>query len=175
MVDPPEAESGPVLQQITPYMSASIRQSPNLSVCFQVDAQRYLNRKWLSTAHRFTWSIQPCYSSVARTTACTPGDSSARFLTLERCAPESSRISLPLAPTRVMDVSTAKERQRRIMATFTIDSDNNISALAGLPAGADESQSFSSAKELAKLTAEWPISRLVDTWNSLRAWRPSMI
>ena len=45
------------------------------------------------------------------------------------------------------------------MSTFTIDSDNNITAHAGLPAGADESQSFSSAKELAKLTAEWPASR----------------
>ena len=29
------------------------------------------------------------------------------------------------------------------MSTFTIDSDNNITAHAGLPAGADESQSFS--------------------------------
>jgi hypothetical protein len=35
-----------------------------------------------------------------------------------------------------------------------------------LPAGADESQSFSTSKELAKLTAEWPASRLADTWNS---------
>ena len=52
------------------------------------------------------------------------------------------------------------------MSTFTIDADNNITAHAGLSAGADESQSFSSAKELAKLTAEWPVSRLVDTWNS---------
>jgi hypothetical protein len=47
------------------------------------------------------------------------------------------------------------------MATFTIDSDNNITALAGLPAGAEESQSFSNPKELAKLTADWPVSRLV--------------
>jgi hypothetical protein len=54
------------------------------------------------------------------------------------------------------------------MSTFTIDGENNIMAHAALPAGADESQSFSSAKELAKLTAEWPVSRLVDTWNSLR-------
>jgi hypothetical protein len=52
------------------------------------------------------------------------------------------------------------------MATFTIDSENDIVAHTGLPAGADESQSFSTAKELAKLTAGWPISRLVETWNS---------
>lgn len=58
------------------------------------------------------------------------------------------------------------------MATFTIDSDNNITAHAALPAGADESQSFSTAKELAKLTAEWPASRLVDTWNSFAGVAP---
>ena len=58
------------------------------------------------------------------------------------------------------------------MSTFTIDSDNNITAHAGLPAGADESQSFSNTKELAKLTAEWPASRLVDTWNSFAGVAP---
>jgi hypothetical protein len=41
------------------------------------------------------------------------------------------------------------------ISTFTIDSENNITALAELPTGADASQSFSNAKELAKLTAEW--------------------
>ena len=58
------------------------------------------------------------------------------------------------------------------MLTFTIDSDNNITALADLPAGADPSQSFSTAKELAKLTAEWPASRLVETWNSFAGVAP---
>jgi hypothetical protein len=52
------------------------------------------------------------------------------------------------------------------MSTFTIDADNNITALVGLAAGADQSQSFSTAKELAKITAEWPVSRLADIWNS---------
>ena len=58
------------------------------------------------------------------------------------------------------------------MATFTIDAENNITALAGLPAGADQSQSFSTAKELAKLTTEWPTSRLVETWNSFAGVAP---
>jgi hypothetical protein len=58
------------------------------------------------------------------------------------------------------------------MATFTIDSENNITAHSGLPAGVDESQSFSSAKQLAKLTAAWPISRLVETWNSFASVAP---
>jgi hypothetical protein len=58
------------------------------------------------------------------------------------------------------------------MSTFTIDSDNNITALAGLPAGAEESPLFSNPKELAKLTADWPMSRLVRTWNSFAGVTP---
>jgi hypothetical protein len=58
------------------------------------------------------------------------------------------------------------------MATFRIDSENNIVAHSGVPAGADESQSFSTAKQLARLTAEWPASRLVDTWNSFAGVAP---
>ena len=58
------------------------------------------------------------------------------------------------------------------MPTFTIDSDNNITAHAGLPADADQSQSFTNQKELAKLTAEWPASRLVEIWNSFAGVAP---
>jgi hypothetical protein len=43
---------------------------------------------------------------------------------------------------------------------------------AGLPAGADESQLFFTAKELAKLTAEWTASRLVNTWNGFAGVAP---
>jgi hypothetical protein len=73
-----------------------------------------------------------------------------------------------------MDVTTAKEaaKEKASMPTFTIDSDNNITAHAGLPVGTEESQSFSTAKELAKLTAEWPLSRLVETWNSFAGVAP---
>jgi hypothetical protein len=55
---------------------------------------------------------------------------------------------------------------------FTIDSENNIVAHAALPAGGDESQTFSTAKELAKLAVKWPMSRLVDTWNSFAGVAP---
>jgi Protein of unknown function (DUF3489) len=58
------------------------------------------------------------------------------------------------------------------MATFTVDSDNNITACAGVPAAAENMQSFSSVQQLAKLTAEWPASRLVDTWNSFAGVAP---
>jgi hypothetical protein len=58
------------------------------------------------------------------------------------------------------------------MNTFTIDSDNNITAHAALPASADNLQSFSSAKDLDKLTAGWPVARLVETWNSFAGVAP---
>lgn len=114
------------------------------------------------------------HSSVATTSSylhARPGDSSARFLALEV---SPSRICLPLVPTRAMNVTAANHRRQRRshMATFTINSDNNITAHTGLPAGTDESQSFSTAKELAKLTADWPAARLVDTWNSFAGVAP---
>jgi hypothetical protein len=54
---------------------------------------------------------------------------------------------------------------KRVKATFTIDSENNVTAHAGLPpAGANEP--FANLKDLTRLTAKWPASRLVDVWNS---------
>jgi hypothetical protein len=58
------------------------------------------------------------------------------------------------------------------MSTFTIDVENNITALAGLPTSGDELQSFSTSQELAKLTTDWPLSRLVETWNSFAGVAP---
>ena len=58
------------------------------------------------------------------------------------------------------------------MNTFTIDPDNNITVLAEVPAGLDRSTTFASEKELAKLTAEWPMSRLIDAWNSFAGMAP---
>jgi integrase/recombinase XerD len=117
------------------------------------------------------------HSSVATTSSylhARPGDSSARFLTLERFAPESGRIRLPLVPAGGMNVTSAKYKRpkEKAMPTFTIDAENNIVAHAALPAGSDQSQSFSSAKELAALIAEWPASRLVDIWNSFAGVAP---
>jgi len=56
--------------------------------------------------------------------------------------------------------------------TFTIDTDNNIAAHAGQPASAENLQSFDSYQELAKLAAEWPGTRLVETWNSFAGAAP---
>jgi hypothetical protein len=55
------------------------------------------------------------------------------------------------------------------MTTFTISSDNNITAFptpdhaeAAIGTGA---QPFTSQKDLAKLAAEWSMGRLVEVWN----------
>ena len=58
------------------------------------------------------------------------------------------------------------------MTTFTIDTDNNITAHAEQPANADINQFFATEKELAKLAADWPASRLVEVWNSFAGATP---
>lgn len=58
-----------------------------------------------------------------------------------------------------------------VRATFTIDSENNVIAHAGLPpAGANEP--FANLKDLTRLAAKWPLSRLVDIWNSFAGAAP---
>ena len=57
------------------------------------------------------------------------------------------------------------------MTTFTIDSDNTITAFGSAEEAAAASttpfDSFASSKELAELVAGWPAERLVAIWNSL--------
>ena len=52
------------------------------------------------------------------------------------------------------------------MTTFSIETDNNITAFAAaeqVPEGQDR---FATEKELAKLTADWPLSRFPEVWNT---------
>jgi hypothetical protein len=60
------------------------------------------------------------------------------------------------------------------MKTFTIDTDNNISAFATPEeaAATNPSQSFASQQELEELAAAWPAERLVAVWNSLPGVKP---
>ncbi len=57
------------------------------------------------------------------------------------------------------------------MSTFTIDTENNITAFAEYEdalnhrIGSTEG-TFASEKELAKLTSQWPIGRFADVWNT---------
>jgi hypothetical protein len=53
------------------------------------------------------------------------------------------------------------------MITFTIDNtDNNITAFAAAEQIPEGHEHFSSEKELARQSAQWPISRFVEIWNS---------
>src|ERR1035437_1731207 len=99
---------------------------------------------------------------------------------IARCSPASiySRIALLFKHFGVIDVMTAQSvaPRRTIMTTFTIDTDNNITAFptqdhaeAAVGTGA---QAFTSQKELAELAAAWPAERLVAIWNSLPGVTP---
>ena len=56
------------------------------------------------------------------------------------------------------------------MTRFTISSDNNITAFPTPEAAQDTlalgAMSFTSQKDLAKVTTDWPTSRLVEVWNA---------
>jgi len=69
--------------------------------------------------------------------------------------------------------STATAAKEKAMATFTIDSENNITGYApgaAIPAG--RSERFTTAGELAALTEQWPAGRFVEVWNSIPGLTP---
>jgi len=72
-----------------------------------------------------------------------------------------------------MNVNTAQRAadKGKKMIIFTINEDNNITAFAGTEeaaqAGDATATAFDSPAALAKISAEWPLSRFVDIWNSV--------
>lgn len=58
------------------------------------------------------------------------------------------------------------------MKTYTIDTDDNITAFASAKEADGAGERFASAKELAKLAEGWPVARLVAIWNSLPGGEP---
>jgi hypothetical protein len=58
------------------------------------------------------------------------------------------------------------------MTTFTLDTDNNITAHDATPAAQDNMVAFATEKELTKLSAEWPIARFVEVWNAFAGAPP---
>ena len=59
------------------------------------------------------------------------------------------------------------------MATFTIDTENNITAYGpgdAIPDG--HTERFTSEKELGELAVQWPAARLVDAWNGIPGGKP---
>ncbi len=74
--------------------------------------------------------------------------------------------------TTAMTVTTAPSGiKTHQMATFTIDSENDIAA-PRFRSTVDNLQSVTSEKELAKLAAEWPGSGLAEAWNSFAGMAP---
>jgi hypothetical protein len=53
------------------------------------------------------------------------------------------------------------------MAIYTIDDNNIIAVHAQVSAGGIVGARFGSRRDLAKVTAKWPLARLVETWNRL--------
>ena len=51
------------------------------------------------------------------------------------------------------------------MTTFAITNDNNITAFTAAEQVPEGQQRFAAEKELAKVSAEWPISRFAEVWN----------
>jgi len=58
------------------------------------------------------------------------------------------------------------------MMTFTLDTDKNITAHDATPAAQDNVVAFATEKELAKLSADWPITRFVEVWNAFAGAPP---
>jgi hypothetical protein len=76
----------------------------------------------------------------------------------------------------VMTAQSAATQERKIMTTFSIDHENNISVFATAEDAAAATttplDSFTSQQELAELAAGWPAERLLAVWNSLPGVTP---
>jgi len=58
------------------------------------------------------------------------------------------------------------------MTTFAIDTDNNITAFASATQAPEGQLRFTTEKEFAKLSAEWPVSRFAEVWNAFAGVAP---
>jgi hypothetical protein len=72
----------------------------------------------------------------------------------------------PTSPAKTIHLETIMK------IIYTIGDDNNINAFAELPADTVRAEAFASEHELAKLSAHWPASRLLDIWNSFAGVAP---
>jgi hypothetical protein len=83
-----------------------------------------------------------------------------------------------LLANRTVDLAFVANRAMNgvAMNTFTIDTNNNITAFASLDqaraAKIHNSEYFGSSQELAKLVACWPRNRPVEIWNSFAGVAP---
>ena len=72
--------------------------------------------------------------------------------------------------------TVSRGKENIYMTTFTIDSENNISAFAtpeeAAAMAATPFDTFGNQKELVSLVGQWPAERLVAIWNSLPGAKP---
>jgi Protein of unknown function (DUF3489) len=68
-----------------------------------------------------------------------------------------------------MNVSSRKplRAKEKTMTTFTIDAEDNITAYTDATECNPDLPQFDSQAALAKLSADWPMSRFVEIWNSI--------
>lgn len=74
-----------------------------------------------------------------------------------------------------MNVVTATriaEKERKPMKTYSIDTDDNITAFANAKEAAGRGERFASARDLGRLAGRWPAGRPVEIWNSLPGVEP---
>ena len=80
--------------------------------------------------------------------------SSTSIRTSDSSVPETQEFDLLPPPTGVMNVITARRQGKSEMTTYTIDTENNITAHASKQE-AGEGETFSSQQDLARMVAEW--------------------
>src|SRR6266478_9281322 len=80
-----------------------------------------------------------------------------------------ARLNLHSAPAGVMNVLTTKSGRRSNMKTFAIDRENQVTALEfrpeAEPSAVPDAARFSTIDELAQMTHDWPLARVVAVWN----------
>jgi hypothetical protein len=105
---------------------------------------------------------------------------SAALRAAETFSSDCARFLLLCPATGVMNVITAADaadkRRNPMSSTFTIDDNNNITAYASAEEASQGDAAglvhFDSQPALAKLSADWPLSRFVEIWNSISGQSP---
>ena len=67
---------------------------------------------------------------------------------------------------------TTTKTPARGWTTFTIDADNNITAFDPAAQISEGQDGFTTEKEFAKLSSDWPIARFAEVWNAFAGAPP---
>jgi hypothetical protein len=144
-------------------LAASLRQSAKF-LCTRFD-ERIVTRG----ARRFLLE-----SSIAISEIKAPPARILEFRRLERANVQNSLAWVGHPSDECHQRGTNRASRILEMSMYSIALDNKITAYATAAEAPSslEAESFASAKELGRLAAQWPSSRLVDIWNSLPGQKP---